>query len=63
MKYDVRCDNCGHIDTVNHSISEDHPPCVKCNGVLKTYFPLGTKLTNTQFKGSGWADEGRGGTR
>ena len=63
MKYDVKCTVCEHATEVSHSITEEHPPCNVCGNEVKTYFPQGTKLANTQFKGSGWADKGKGGTK
>jgi len=57
-KYDVKCDECDEVTEVTHRISEDHPPCTECGGKVSTYFPMGTKLAKTQFKGSGWACKG-----
>ena len=56
--YQVRCTTCEHTTEVVHRMSEDHPPCSECGKELKTYFPMGTQLPKTQFKGTGWACKG-----
>lgn len=62
-KFDVKCEVCGLENEITRKISEDNPPCNQCGGKTKTFFPMGTKLNNTQFKGKGWADSGKGGTK
>jgi len=61
-KYDVKCTVCGTEDEVTHKITEEHPPC-HCGGKMNTHFPMGTVVNNAQFKGSGWKDNGKGGTK
>lgn len=53
-KYDIKCEECSYITEVEHKITEEHPPCDSCGGVMRTYFPVGTVLAPAKLVGSGW---------
>lgn len=54
-KYDVKCEECGWEDEIEHSMHDNHPPC-ECSGKLKTIFKSSQPI---RFRGEGWTPKFR----
>lgn len=50
--YQLKCKECEHQFTDFHKMSEDHPPCPKCEGVTEVHMTVPPAITLSEARKS-----------